>query len=272
MGNDPAQATIPLEVMRLSKSYPQRGGMLFRRRLRVTALAEVSLTLAAQQTLGIVGASGAGKSTLARCLACLEAPDSGEIRLHGQDLVQLRGGQLRDARRQVQLILQGAAAALNPRFSAMEAVTEPLLIAGGTSKRERRERGLHLMESVGLPRDAADRGCMQFSGGQRQRLSIARALSLHPRVLILDESLSGLDLPVQAQIVNLLFDLQERESISYVFISHDLRLAAHVADHLAVMQGGRIVEQGAVDRVARHPQHAHTRELLSAVLRLPRDR
>lgn len=235
----------------------------------MTALADVSLALGTRQTLGIVGASGAGKSTLARCLACLEAPDAGEILLHGKNLLELRGQRLREARRQVQLILQGAASALNPRFSAIEAVTEPLLIAGGASQRERRERGLLLMESVGLPGDAADRGCREFSGGQRQRLAIARALSLQPKVLILDESLSGLDLSVQAQIVNLLFDLRERHSMSYVVISHDLRLTAHVADSLAVMCEGRIVEQGPPERIYGDAQHPHTRELLSAVARMP---
>jgi ABC-type glutathione transport system ATPase component len=241
----------------------------FRPHSQVTALADVSLALRRRQTLGVVGESGSGKSTLARCLACLERPDSGEIRFDGQSLTALRGALLRAVRRRIQLIFQASGAALNPRFSAIEIVTEPLLIAGAPGKRERRERGLALMEKVGLERSCAGRNCMQLSGGQRQRLAIARSLSLDPEVLILDESLSGLDLPVQAQIINLLVDLQERQSISYIHITHDLRLAAYVADHLAVMQHGRIVEQGPTEQVCGDPRHPHSRELLDAVLHLP---
>jgi ABC-type glutathione transport system ATPase component len=215
-----------------------------------------------------VGASGAGKSTLARCLACLETPDAGQIRMLGQDLLLLRPPELRRARQRIQLIFQGSAATLNPRFSAIDVVAEPLAIAG-VSKGERQERALAMMESAGLSREAACRNCMEFSGGERQRLAIARALSASPKVLILDEALSGLDLPVQSQIVNLLDDLRDRLAVSYIVISHDLRLAAHMSDHLAVMQSGSVVEHGPAAQVSRHPRHPHTRALLSAVVRFP---
>jgi peptide/nickel transport system ATP-binding protein len=187
----------------------------------------------------------------------------------GQNLAALNCSGLRRARRHVQLIFQGSAATLNPRFSAMDIVVEPLAIAGNGSKREWRERALALMESVALPRQAATRKPAELSGGERQRLAIARALSVSPKVLILDESLSGLDLPVQAQLVNLLAGLQERLAISYILISHDLRLAAHISDHLAVMQCGRIVEHGPAQQVACDPRQPYTRQLLSAVPRLP---
>jgi ABC-type glutathione transport system ATPase component len=260
-----------LTAAHVSKTYARRGRLGLRRHPGVAALRDVSLSIAPRQTLGIVGASGAGKSTLARCLACLETPDAGQILMLGQNLLELRQAELRRARRQIQLIFQGSAATFNPRFSAIDIVTEPLAVAGKGGKRERRERGLALMESVGLPREAAGRNCMEFSGGERQRLAIARALSLSPKVLILDESLSGLDLSVQAQIVNLLAGLQDRLAVSYIVISHDLRLAAHMSDHLAVMQSGSVVEHGPAAHVSRHPQHPYTRALLSAVVRFPPD-
>jgi ABC-type glutathione transport system ATPase component len=260
-----------LTASHLSKTYVRRGRLGRKKSPATVALTDVSLSLAPLHTLGIVGASGAGKSTLAKCLACLERPDAGQITMSGQRLLELQPEELQRARREIQLIFQGSAATLNPRFSAIDAVTEPLAIVRSGGKRERLERGLALMESVGLPREAAARNCMELSGGERQRLAIARALSLSPKVLILDESLSGLDLAAQAQIVNLLADLQVRLAISYILISHDLRLAAHVSDHLTVMHGGRIVEHGSTAQVTSHPQHSHTRALLGATPQFPPD-
>jgi ABC-type dipeptide/oligopeptide/nickel transport system ATPase subunit len=194
-------------------------------------------------------------------------PDSGEIWLERQKLLELKSSDLRRARRQVQLIFQESAASLNPRFSAIEVITEPARIAGIGSKRQRREFGLEMMQTVGLPRRAADRRCSEFSGGERQRLAIARALSLSPKLLVLDEALSGLDLLIQAQLVNLLADLQASRSVTYIFISHDLRLAAHFSDDLAVMHGGRIVEHGPAEQISQEPRHPQTRALLSAAAR-----
>jgi ABC-type glutathione transport system ATPase component len=257
-----------LAARHLSKTYKHLAWMSRHNRSEVASLQDVSLSVASGRTLAIVGESGAGKSTLARCLAGLELPDKGQIWLEGQNLLELRPRDLRQARRQIQMIFQGSVASLNPRFSAIEIITEPAIIAGIGTKRDRLELGLAMMESVGLPRRSAGRACSEFSGGQRQRLAIARALSLRPKVLILDESVSGLDLRVQAQLVNLLFDLQLALSVSYIFISHDLRLAAHVSDDIAVMQGGRIVEYGPAEHVSQDPQHAHTRALLSSIPQL----
>jgi oligopeptide transport system ATP-binding protein len=253
-----------LSASNLNKTYNKRRWLSRGSDSAVVALQDVSLSLGRGQTLGIVGESGAGKSTLARCLACLDPPDSGEIRLEGRNLLGLTTPELRRARRHIQLIFQGSAASLNARFSALEIVSEPAVIAGLGTKAERHELALAMMESVGLPRGVANRRCTEFSGGQRQRLAIARALTLSPRILVLDESLADLDLLIQAQLINLLSDLQAKLSIGYVFISHDLRLAAHIADELAVMHSGRIVEKGRADQVSQHPGHPHTRELLAA--------
>jgi peptide/nickel transport system ATP-binding protein len=229
----------------------------------VVAMQDVSLALERGQTLGLIGASRSGKSTLARCLSCLERPDAGKLSIDGQDVLGLTPKNLRHFCRGVQLVMQGSAASLNPRFSAIDAVAEPLEIAG-YSRRERREQALPAMERVGLPRRLATRSCEEYSGGERQRLALARALILEPKILILDETLSGLDAGVQAQIANLLMDLQDALSLTYLFISHDLHIAAHIANHIAVMAGGRIVEQGAKDELMQNPRHATTRLLIAA--------
>ena len=252
----------------LSKTYRDGRWTTGNGNSAITGLQDVSLTVGFRQTLGVVGASGAGKSTLARCIACLDWPDAGQVWLGGRNLLALKPAELRQARRQIQMIFQGSAASLNPRLSAIEIITEPATIEGVRSKGERREIGLAMMESVGLPRSAADRSCCEWSGGQRQRLALARALSLTPKVLIMDESLVGLDLPTQGHLLNLLFELQVSLPISYIFISHDLRLVTRVADDIAVMYGGRIVEYGPARRLSQDPQHPHTRALLSAAARL----
>jgi len=245
----------------LTKVYRQ--DRFFFREKPIIAVQDASLSLERGGTTVLVGASGSGKSTLARCLACLERPDRGSLSIDGQDVLCLASTSLRNVRRGVQLVLQGSAASLNPRFSAIDVVAEPLEIAG-LSRNERREQALTAMERVGLPLQFATRSCEQYSGGERQRLALARALTLNPKILILDESLSGLDAAVQAQIVNLLFDLQESLSIAYLFISHDFHMAAYVADDLVVMEAGRIVEQGTKDEVMRNPQHATTKLLIAA--------
>jgi ABC-type glutathione transport system ATPase component len=246
-----SQTDLPvlLRAVRLSKRY-RRGGWLSRRRCQVEALRAVDLEVRAGSTVALVGASGSGKSTLARCLACLEKPDSGEIWFAGKDLTRLARRELIPFRRQIQLIFQEPGASLNPRFTAVEIVSEPLLIAGLGRKRERREQALDLMELVGLPAHLGNRRPSELSGGQRRRLAIARALTLKPKLLILDEALTGLDLSTRAQISNLLLKLQEACSLTYLCISHDFGLVAHLADDVAVLDEGRIVEGGAPELVA----------------------
>jgi ABC-type glutathione transport system ATPase component len=250
----PDASGVLLRAVSLSKRYV-RGGRWSGRRCEVEALSSVDLEIRAGSTVALVGASGSGKSTLARCLACLERPDSGEIWFAEENLGRLTQRELVPFRRQVQLIFQEADASLNPRFMAVDIVSEPLLIAGLTTKRNRREHALALMEVVGLPAHLGSRRPFELSGGQRRRLAIARALALEPKVLILDEALTGLDLSTRAQIVNLLLRLQEICSLTYLFISHDSGLVARLADEVVVLDRGRIVSRGA----AKLPTQGHGR-------------
>jgi ABC-type glutathione transport system ATPase component len=229
------------------------------------ALNDVSFSVAPGRTLALVGESGSGKSTLALCLAGLERPTSGRINFGGRDIVALDEKQLRAVRPQIQLVFQDPASSLNPRFTALEILMEPLIVQRRVGRNERREQALTLLECVGLSREMADRRTGEFSGGQRQRLAIARALSLAPKVLILDEALSALDCSVQAQIANLLMELQSSFALTYLFITHDLVMAAHLNDQIAVLDRGRIVEQGAPEKVLRAPEHEATRRLMAAV-------
>jgi peptide/nickel transport system ATP-binding protein len=199
--------------------------------------------------MALVGPSGSGKSTLARCLACFERPESGEIWFAEENLTQLSPRELVRFRRQIQLIFQEPEASLNPRYRAVEIVSEPLLIARVGSKSERRERALALMELVGLGGQLRSRVPFELSGGQRRRLAIARALALEPKLLILDEALTGLDPSTRAQIANLLLELQKVRSLTYLFISHDLGLLARFADDVVVLDGGRVVARGAHELV-----------------------
>ena len=253
-----------LEALHVSKRYTQ-GRAYWSKKFLVAALHDVSLKIESCSTLALVGESGAGKSTLGRCLALLEEPDSGEIWFDGKNLLTLQPGDLRTARRRIQFVFQDAAAAINPRFSAFEAIEEPLLIQGGLSRRERREQALDTMERVGLSPGSAHRPMLEFSGGERQRLALARALVLKPRLLILDEALSGLDPETKERLILLLLNLQACFALSYIFITHDLRIAARVADRIAVMQDGAIVESGSAATVLSEPQHTYTRALLDAI-------
>ncbi|HEY1496307.1 MAG TPA: ATP-binding cassette domain-containing protein [Candidatus Solibacter sp.] len=216
----------------------------------VVALAGVSFTLARGATLGIVGASGSGKSTLARCVAGFDAPSSGEIQFAAERL-------------QVQLIFQQPAASLNPRFTAAEIVEEPLLI-----QRRPKSPAAEALAMVGIGRDAHAKRADQFSGGECQRLAIARALVLEPKLLVLDESLNGLDPALSAQVCSLLKQLQQRLGLSYIVISHDLDLVAGLADQIAVMESGRIVELAPTELLMTAPQHPHTRGLIAATVAL----
>jgi ABC-type glutathione transport system ATPase component len=236
----------------------------------VTALNGVSLAIHEGETLALVGESGSGKSTLGFCIACLEKPSSGRIWFRERDLAALGERQLRSVRPQIQLIFQDAAAAMNPRLNACEIITEPLLLQGVKDSSKRFDRAQELLARVGLEPGRAQNRLEEFSGGQRQRLAIARALAVEPKLLILDESLSALDCSVQAQIANLLMELQESCGMTYLFITHDLAMAAHLADRIAVMERGSIVETGSVEAVVLGARHPRTRALLNALPKLER--
>ena len=235
---------------------------------QVRALDGVSFSIFRGTTLAIVGESGSGKSTLALCLACLERPTSGNLWFEETDLSGLTEKDRRVIRRQIQLIFQDPANSFNPRWSVLEILTEPLVVQGNLGHDERKSRAHTLLEQVGLPPHFGEKLASELSGGQRQRLAIARALALEPKLLILDEALSALDCAVQAQIANLLMDLQSSLKMTYVFISHDLAMAGYLADEIAVMSGGQIVEQGAPEGILRQPESTITRKLLAAVPRL----
>jgi ABC-type glutathione transport system ATPase component len=255
------RAELLLRVAGLAKTYRRRA--LGGRRTDVTALDGVDLTIAAGSTVALIGESAAGKSTLARCVALLEAPSAGEIWLDGVPVSTLDRRRRAALRPRVQWIAQDPAAALNPRLSAIEAVAEPLRIARRGDRRERRRRALEWMAEAGFEPELAQRRPLELSGGQRQRLVIARALAAEPRLLILDESLAALDLSLRARIVNLLLDLQLRFGLAYLLIAHDLRTAVHLADEVAVMDRGRIVERAAPPALLARPRHAATRALVS---------
>ena len=247
-----------LSVRNAGKIYARRHWLGHGR--ETTALEGISFDLARGRTLALVGPSGAGKSTLARLIAGFEAPTTGEICIEGRRVAGLQP--------QVQLVFQEPAASLNPRFTAAEIVCEPLVIQKRGGRGSRARLAAAAMEKVGLPGAELDRHALEFSGGERQRLALARALVLEPRLLILDESFVGLDLSAQAQAVHLLLDLQERLGLTYILISHDLALAGQLADEIAVIESGRIVEHAPAREVFAHPQHPRTRELLEAALAL----
>jgi oligopeptide/dipeptide ABC transporter ATP-binding protein len=271
--------TALVETLELSKAFAvkvphERGpGLVARARraqLRRTALVRavdrVSLAIQPGETLGLVGESGCGKSTLGRTLLRLLEPTGGSIRFEGQALEDLPPARLRPFRRHMQMIFQDPYASLNPRMTVGATLAEPLEIHRlAASGRERDERVAALLEEVGLPPDAARRYPHEFSGGQRQRIGIARALAVKPRFIVADEPISALDVSIQAQIVNLLVELQQRERLTYLFISHDLKIVQHISDRVAVMYLGRVVELAPAEGLYREPLHPYTRALLSAV-------
>ena len=263
-----------LEVTGLSKTFHVAKGPSGSGRLR--ALDSVDLTLGRGETLGLVGESGCGKSTLARTLLMLEQPDEGQVRFDGQDPFRLKGKELLTWRRRIQMVFQDPFASLNARMTAAEIISEPWATHRSLYRtaRERTARARELLELVGLRSADADRFPQEFSGGQRQRIGIARALALDPDVIVCDEPVSALDLSVQAQVINLLDDLQRQLHVSYLFISHDLSVVRHIADRVAVMYLGRILETGATESVLDGPLHPYTAALTSAapVLDVSRER
>ncbi len=249
----------------VSKRYRIRGHNGTRDRT-IRALTEVNLTIRSGSIVGLVGESGCGKSTLARCLAGLERPDTGEVLYEGGDLWRLRPEQFRHERRFVQLVFQDSVMALNPSLTLEEIITEPLRIAGvGRSRQHERVRVL--MNQVGLPAAWLKRRPVELSGGQRQRVAIARAMAADAKLIVLDEAFSGMDLPMQAQILRLLMALKDQSGVAFLFISHDISLAARITDEIAVMHNGQIVENADTKAILSAPQHPYTRSLLAAVPR-----
>jgi len=256
-------ATEPLlEIRDLVKRYHLPRENLFRPAPVVEALRGVSFTVHAGRSLGIVGESGSGKSTLARLVMALEAPTSGSVRLLGRDLHALSPSELIAARRDFQMVFQDPYGSLDPRQRVGRIVAEPLL---GMATDEARQRVAESLNAVGLRATDIDKYPHEFSGGQRQRIAIARALITRPQLIVADEPVSALDVSVQAQVLNLLADLQAEFGVTYLFISHDLAVVDHVCDEVVVMQSGRIVEQGLTEQVLHQPSHVYTRSLLAAV-------
>lgn len=259
----PATSAPLLEIKGLNKVFRSRGGW-FKATREVRALDDVSLTLAKGETVGIVGESGSGKSTLGRCVVRLEHPDNGELLLDGVNFSQLSGSALRRERHRVQMIFQDPYASLNPRTRVGMAIAQGPM-ANGTPKAAALRQAGELLELVGLGASAVTRFPHEFSGGQRQRIGIARALALNPELIVADEAVSALDVSIQAQVLELLESLKQRLSLSLLFITHDLRVAAQICDRIVVMQHGRIVEQGSAEQIFLAPRAAYTRSLLDAI-------
>jgi ABC-type oligopeptide transport system ATPase subunit len=256
---------MPLvEVARLVKHFSRGGGFLQPRTL-VRAVDDVSFAIDEGETFALVGESGSGKSTTGRAMLRLVEPDSGEVRFRGENVLAFSGARMRAARRDMQMVFQDPYSSLNPRMRARDIVEEPLVIHRLGTRAERREKVASLFQLVGLDPAHLARYPHEFSGGQRQRIGLARALALEPKFVIADEPVSALDVSIQAQVINLLMDLQARLHLTYLFIAHDLRLVRHISTRVAVMYLGKIVEIGPTEQIFADPNHPYTRALLSAV-------
>jgi len=271
MTPDVSSAAALLEVRAVRKHFPVQEGLLRRTVRHVKAVDGVDLAIRAGETLGLVGESGCGKTTLGRMIVRVFRPTSGAIWFHDgtrrHNLTVLQGRELKNQRRHLQMIFQDPFSALNPRMTALEIIGEPLLIHGLAKGREQEDRVAAMMENVGLKVEHLRRYPHSFSGGQRQRLGIARALILHPRLVVCDEPVSALDVSVQAQVINLLQDLQRSMGLTYLFVAHDLSVVRHISDRVAVMYVGKVVETAPTEEIMRRPRHPYTEALLSAVPR-----
>ena len=253
-----------LEVRNLVKEFTRRQG-LFQKPSVVRAVDLVTFSIDEGETFGLVGESGSGKTTTGRCILRLIEPSSGEVRFKGEDVLAFSRARMRQARKDMQIVFQDPYSSLNPRMRVGDIVEEPLIIHKTGPRAERRARVAELFELVGMDPTQLSRYPHKFSGGQRQRIGLARALALHPSLIIADEPVSALDVSVQAQVINLLMDLQARLKLTYLFIAHDLRLVRHICSRVAVMYLGRIVEMGPTERLFEAPAHPYTRALLSAI-------
>ncbi|HUC77032.1 MAG TPA: ATP-binding cassette domain-containing protein [Vicinamibacterales bacterium] len=253
-----------IEVAHLVKHFT-RGGGLLRSGTRVTAVDDVSFSIDEGETFGLVGESGSGKTTTGRCMLRLVEPTDGAVRFRGENVLEFSRARMRAARRDMQIVFQDPYSSLNPRMRAGQIVEEPLVVHKMGKRAERRQRVEQLFQLVGLDPTHLERYPHQFSGGQRQRIGLARALALNPSFVILDEPVSALDVSIQAQVINLLMDLQQQLKLTYLFIAHDLRVVEHICSRVAVMYLGRIVEMGSVPALFSAPQHPYTRALLSAI-------
>lgn len=263
----PISAQVVLDVVELGKTFSAKGGALswlHRRRTGTRALHDVTFSLKRGRTLGIVGESGSGKSTMARCVMRLITPDAGAIRVTGNDISELSPAGLKPHRKRIQMVFQDPNRSLNPKISIGKSLVEGPM-NHGVSYAEAWQHGKELLGLVGLPADAIERYPHQFSGGQRQRIAIARALAMEPDVIVADEAVSALDVSVQAQVLQLLDDIQQRLGVAILFITHDLRVAAQLCDDVLVMQRGEVVEYGAANEVLVSPQHPYTQQLMGAV-------
>jgi oligopeptide transport system ATP-binding protein len=258
---------VVLETKGLVKHFPITQGIVFQTKVgAVRAVDGVDMVLRRGETLGVVGESGCGKSTLAKLLVGLEKPTAGSINVRGEDMTRLKGHAMRRARRNIQMVLQDPYTSLNPRMTVGDIIGEPFEIHPEVTPRKGRAKAVQdLLDTVGLNPDHVNRYPHQFSGGQRQRIGIARALALKPEIIVCDEPVSALDVSIQAQVINLLESLQNEFGLSYIFIAHDLSVVRHIADRVAVMYLGRVVETGNDEQIYENPTHPYTQALLSAV-------